>query len=276
MRPVNLIPPEERRGDRAPTRTGPVSYLLVGALALALAGVTSVVLTSNQIADREDEVAALEAKQAAATETAQRLAPYAEFAALEQARAQTVDTLAKSRFDWERVLRELALVIPADVQLTGVTGTVAPGITPEGSAAANALRDTATGPALELAGCAGDHEVVAELAAALEDIDGVTRVAVNRSERSETKLQPGATGLGAGCSESPGVSSFEMIATFDEVTVAAVPAATETAAPVSDDGAASDPSVAEAQATEQEARDSAEDQTEKARDAANLVPGVAR
>lgn len=43
MRPVNLIPPEERRGERAPMRTGSLSYLLVGALALVLGAVTVLV-----------------------------------------------------------------------------------------------------------------------------------------------------------------------------------------------------------------------------------------
>jgi len=32
MRPVNLIPAEERRGDAAKSRTGPLAYVLVGVL----------------------------------------------------------------------------------------------------------------------------------------------------------------------------------------------------------------------------------------------------
>ena len=36
MRPVNLIPPEDRRGDHAPLRAGVASYVIVGVLALAL------------------------------------------------------------------------------------------------------------------------------------------------------------------------------------------------------------------------------------------------
>ena len=32
MRPINLIPPEERRGSQAPLRSGPLAYILVGAL----------------------------------------------------------------------------------------------------------------------------------------------------------------------------------------------------------------------------------------------------
>ena len=35
MRPVNLIPPEDRRGEQAPLRTGPLAYVLVGALVAA-------------------------------------------------------------------------------------------------------------------------------------------------------------------------------------------------------------------------------------------------
>ena len=41
---------------------------------------------------------------------------------------QTVSSLAQSRFDWERVLRELSLVIPEDVWLVKVTGTVSPAV----------------------------------------------------------------------------------------------------------------------------------------------------
>ena len=55
---------------------------------------------------------------------AAELAPYGEFASLEQARAETVSSLAQSRFDWERVLNELALVMPERVTLETLTGTV--------------------------------------------------------------------------------------------------------------------------------------------------------
>jgi len=270
MRPVNLIPPEERRGDRAPTRTGPIAYVVVGALALALAAVTAVVLTNNQITDRKGEVATLEAREAAAAERAEALAPYAEFATLEQSRSATVDSLARSRFDWERVLRELALVLPAEVQLTNVAGTVAPGLALEG-ASGNALRDDVTGPALELSGCAANQEVVAELAASLEDIDGVTRVGVGHS--TSTGAGSGG-GSQAGCESDETVYQFEMLAAFDEVVlVPATPASPE--APATEP-TSSESEVADAEAESQRARDSSDKQTDKARDAAGLVAGVAR
>ena len=123
MRPVNLIPPEDRRGDRAPLRTGALPYAVVAALVLGLAAVSSVVLTGNTVSERESELASLEAREAQAQARVQALSPYAEFASLEQTRHDTVASLAQSRFDWERVLRELALVLPDDVWLIALTGT---------------------------------------------------------------------------------------------------------------------------------------------------------
>jgi Tfp pilus assembly protein PilN len=280
MRPVNLIPPEDRRGDRAPTRTGPLAYVLIGGLVAALAAVTAVVLTSNQISDREAEVASLEARETAARERAEALAPFAEFAALKEARAQTVDTLARSRFDWERVLRELALVIPPDIQLTSVTGTVSPSVQVS-DAGGNSLRESAAGPALEIAGCAPDHEAVAALAASLEDIDGVTRVGVNGSAATEedgsAAAETGSLGSGGeiSCASDGSVAQFEMIATFDAVDVAAATAPTAEVAPVSDEAEPAD--VADAREQANEARDSAGEQTSDAQGAAdNLIPGTVK
>ncbi len=48
---------------------------------------------------------------------------------MRDARVETVTSLAQSRFDWERVMRELSLVLPGTVWLTNVTGTVAPTVT---------------------------------------------------------------------------------------------------------------------------------------------------
>ena len=65
MRPVNLIPPEDRRGEHAPLRAGAVSYAIVGFLALALVGVVLMVLAGNEISENEAELAALEAAEGA-------------------------------------------------------------------------------------------------------------------------------------------------------------------------------------------------------------------
>ncbi len=72
MRPVNLIPPEERRGELAPLRTGVLSYVIVGVLGLALLGVVAIVLTGNSISEKESDLASLEARKLAADQRAAR------------------------------------------------------------------------------------------------------------------------------------------------------------------------------------------------------------
>src|SRR5688572_574499 len=176
MRPVNLIPPEDRRGDRAPLRSGPLSYVVVGALVAVLGVVTLMVMTSNDIAEREAEVEQLEADLETTTAEAERLAAFTRFATVRSEREATIASLAQSRFDWERVMRELALIIPEDVTLTQLNGAAV--MNAEGSTAGAEIG----APNLAMAGCASSHSAVAEFVAALEDIDGVTRVGVGRSE----------------------------------------------------------------------------------------------
>ena len=63
MRPVNLIPPDQRRGDRAAMRTGAFSYVLIGGLVVALLGVALLALTGKQISDKKSEVAQLQQEE---------------------------------------------------------------------------------------------------------------------------------------------------------------------------------------------------------------------
>ncbi len=178
MRPVNLIPAEERRGEQAPLRSGPLAYILLGALVAVLVGVTALVLTSNQITDRKSDIAELKREDALAKARAERLAAFTQFRDLREQRVATVTSLADSRFDWERVMRELALILPGNVWLVGLTATASPETSIGGSAggggSGSALRASAPGPALELSGCTTGQEDVAGFVTALKEIDGVT------------------------------------------------------------------------------------------------------
>ena len=73
MRPVNLIPDDQRRGDRSPMRTGAFSYVLIGGLALALLAVIALAFTSKQISDRKNEVTNLKVQEQQVTAKAQSL-----------------------------------------------------------------------------------------------------------------------------------------------------------------------------------------------------------
>ncbi|HSI81333.1 MAG TPA: hypothetical protein VK919_11865 [Solirubrobacterales bacterium] len=266
MRPVNLIPPEQRRGERTPLRTGPLAYVLVVGLALALAAVTAVVLTGNQIAERKAEVATLEVREAEARARAENLNAFAQFASLAEARFETVSSLARSRFDWERVLRELALVLPEDVWLVSLAGTVAPGVTVNGPDVA--LRSGVEGPALSIVGCGDGQEAVAGFIQALKDIDGVTRVGVASS------ALPGGSSAAAGdgedCRTRDFISRFEVVAAFDAVAVEPVappsPAPAPEPAPPADGGSGEQPPA-------QQANNAT---GEQANDGTGVVSGVAR
>jgi len=261
MRPVNLIPPEDRRGDKAPLRSGPLSYIVIGALGLVLIAVVLMVTTSNDISDKEGQVDQLEADLEAATAEAERLSPYAEFASLRADREATIASLAQSRFDWERVMRELALVIPEDVTLTNLNGSAFENA--EGSASATPIG----APNLTITGCAASHESVARFVAALEDIDGVTRVGLARTEAVEAASGEEAVGSSTLCGDA---NTFDLSVAFDNATVSAevAQASTAEATPASTEPVPEDPSTT--------AENSAAEQTQKAKDAAEVVPGVVK
>jgi Tfp pilus assembly protein PilN len=253
MRPVNLIPPEDRRGDRAPLRSGPLSYVVVGALAAVLAVVTLMVMASNDIAEKEAEVERLEAEVETTTAEAERLAAFTRFSALRTQRESTLASLAQSRFDWERVMREMALIIPSDVTLTNLNGSAV------GNAEGSSASEDIGAPNLAISGCASSHSAVADFLAALEDIDGVTRVGVGRSEASDGG---GSVSAESVCGTA---HTFDVAVAFDNATVSAAAAEAAAVNPSPETEVADD-------AQSQTAQASAAEQTKKAKEAAG-IPG---
>jgi Tfp pilus assembly protein PilN len=232
MRPVNLIPEQEQRGARKPLRSGPLAYLVVAALIAALVGVASLVMTGNEISDRKAEIAQLRQEDAAAKARVAQLAGYTEFHSASEQRVATVASLAASRFDWERVMRELARVLPGDVWLTDMAATATPDASVDG-AASSTMRSAVPGPALTLAGCAGGQESVAGFVQALKEIDGVTRFGVESFELGglEDGGSSGATsdsaGSGGNCQTRSFIARFQIVVAFDAAPVAATESETE-------------------------------------------------
>lgn len=226
MRPVNLIPLEERRGEQRPLRSGPLAYILLGALVAVLAGVTALVLVGNQIEEREGQITELTREDEAAAAKAARLSAFVEFRNRAEQRVETVSSLADSRFDWERVMRELALILPDDAWLTGLTASAS--AEAEVSGGGSGLRGAVPGPALELSGCAAGQESVAGFVTALKDIEGVTRAAVQSSELPEKgsggENSDGGGGGGEECRTREFIAKFEIVVAFDAAPVPVIAA----------------------------------------------------
>jgi Tfp pilus assembly protein PilN len=220
MKAVNLIPPEQRRGGSGPGRSGGGVYLLLGAVGVIVVAAAVYVLSANSVTSRQNELTKLQAQTQAAQAQANALAPYKQFAGLKQARVQTIQQLANSRFDWQRVMRKLAIVIPPDVWLTSLVGTVTPGVAVEsdagGSGSGNSLRSAMPVPAVELVGCTTGQAQVSRFMSRLRAIDGVTRVSLSASEKGDDSGGGGGSSGGAGdCSGgSSRFPQFDMVIFF--------------------------------------------------------------
>jgi Tfp pilus assembly protein PilN len=187
VRAVNLIPSEQQRG--AGGAAGIATNVLLGGLAAVVVAVGVLVLLDNTVNSRRGDLARVSSEAAVTELRAAALKPYRDFATMRQTRSQTVAALAASRFDWERVMGELSRALPSNVWLTSLVGTVAPGVSVEGTGSAGgtgSLRGAVPSPAIELVGCTTSQAEVSRVMARLRLLHGVTRVALASSEKSQT------------------------------------------------------------------------------------------
>lgn len=235
MRAVNLIPSDQRRGTRGggAVRVGLATRVLLGVLGVAVVAVTALVLISNQVSEKQSELAEVARKQEVAAAAGNALRPYGNFVKLEQERHATVTAIAQSRFNWERVMRQLSRVTPDGVWITEMKGTVSTGAGAQGTAAGGSggagggsgLRNGIQGPAIELKGCSRSQEGSARTITRMRNLDEVTSVTLTKSGLPEDEGQAGAAQPAqddTGCPKK--VYTFELIAGFN-VPTASIPAA---------------------------------------------------
>lgn len=231
MRAVNLIPTDGRRtGLDTKWLRGP-GPMVVGLLVIALALVTIYVLTSNSISQRREALSSLRQQLAQTQAASGALTRYSQFTQLAQTRAQTVQEIAASRFDWAKAMSELADVIPAKATLESLTATVDPGASAGGSSSGGSgLRSDISVPAFDLVGCTATQDDVARLMSRLRLINGVTRVTLSDSVKDAAAAASTLTPSGATPGASCGVSAptFDIVVFFQQP--GAVPATTTPAA----------------------------------------------
>jgi Tfp pilus assembly protein PilN len=197
VRPVNLIPPDQRRGAaRAAGEKTPVgSYVLLGGLGVALLSVVALVLTTNQVNGKTEKLSKVQAQDQGVKQVADALRPYGTFAQIQRARQLEISTLTSSRFNWERALRQLSRAIPEDVWLLNLSGSLAPGIEVSdagGGGDVSNLRAKANAPAFAITGCTYSQHAVARMMTRMQNLDDVTDVQLAKSARKEEQDQAGA------------------------------------------------------------------------------------
>jgi Tfp pilus assembly protein PilN len=220
MRAVNLLP--EKHRPRRPTggKQGS-SYVLLGVLGALVVAVLLYVLTANSINQAQTDIATANADAARANAQAQQLGAYGDFAKVKAQRVATVKQLATARMDWERMVRELAHVLPSGVWIMSATAADSSANQASGAPSAGSGSGSAasTGPTLTLQGCAEDQPKVADTLVRLRELQGATDVKLDHSATQSdggTGTTPSVGGT-TDCGTTGGKSnySFQVAVSFE-------------------------------------------------------------
>jgi Tfp pilus assembly protein PilN len=224
MKAVNLLP-EKHRPRKSTGGQGRSAHIALGVLGAVLVGVLVYVLTLNSINSSRTQIIEAKAEAIRLEGQANSLGPYGDFAKIKTERVRSVQTLAEGRFDWERLVRELAHVLPAEVWLVNASASASgAGSTSSTSAPATGTAVPAAGPSLTVQGCARDQSQVAVTLVRLHELQGATDVSLDHSTRGPDPTGGAATsapaaGGGAadtGCGTTHGAPnySFQASVTF--------------------------------------------------------------
>jgi Tfp pilus assembly protein PilN len=209
MRAVNLLP--EKHRPRQPTGGGRgSSYVLLGVLATVVLATLMYVLTLNTINSSKSKIAQAKAEAQRFDAQAQALGPFGNFAQIKTQRVAAVRQLAQGRFDWERMVRELAGVLPDGVWLQKSSAADSPADAQDGSGsstppASGGQGAAAGGPVLTLTGCARDQSTVAVTLVRLRQLQGAEDVKLDHSTQPDE--QGGSASAGSGSSSGGGGES---------------------------------------------------------------------
>jgi Tfp pilus assembly protein PilN len=183
MKRMNLLPPELR--PREGGRRGS-SYLVIGALFASVVAMLAYAIVIGGVRSDETELESLKDETRQAEARADALRPYGEFADMKDQRERSIRVVADTRFNYERLTRELTRILPAGVWVGHLD--VAPAPPEQDIVAAGA--DSATGsqaspPAMTVSGCAPSQDVVADTMDRLRALTGATNVTLGSSRQSD-------------------------------------------------------------------------------------------
>jgi Tfp pilus assembly protein PilN len=227
MRAVNLIPSEQRGGGTVGARSEGAVFGVLGLLAGVAVLTLMYGLAHHSLSSRRSEAASLAVRAAQVQAQAAQLAPYTSFVAIREQRLQAISTLIGSRFDWSAAMGELSRVLPSDVSLSSLQGTIgtttgstlsskgsAASPSPSTTAAATAAVSSATPPGavptFTLAGCAASQVVVAQTLVRLRLVSGVSNVTLQSSTKTGGSGGGASSGSTGACPSGDPVFSVQV------------------------------------------------------------------
>lgn len=182
MKAVNLIPTDQRRARPTGSRSGG-AYVVVGVLGLLLVMATLYVVTANQANDRRTKAAEAGQEADALEAQARQLDSFTDFASIKEQRLASVISTSQTRFDWERLMREVARVMPKDSWLQSTEASAV--VEDSSSSSSSTATATPTGPTVTLVGCTPKQPDVARMMVRLRQMHRVSEVTLNESAQQD-------------------------------------------------------------------------------------------
>jgi Tfp pilus assembly protein PilN len=177
---VNLLPPELRRRQR--TRQVTLQFVALGA-AVVLALLVLFFFESSRLASTNRQLDAQTARNQVLQNEVTGLQRFADLKDQLSQRRDLVTGLERTSVNWSGVLHDLSMVIPGDVYLTSLTGSISVGA----SDASTEVSPTGTIGSIQFGGQALDHPDVALWLDRLAQVTGWTNPWVSAESKSSTE-----------------------------------------------------------------------------------------
>jgi len=127
MQAVNLLPRDDP--NRRTKTNVPVVVGVAGAVLTTVLVGMMYMSASGTVHDRQQELDSARAELAVVPPPVQQSSAQAALAAEQKARVGALSTVMSTRVAWDRVLREVTLVLPQDVWLVSLSGSSTPATT---------------------------------------------------------------------------------------------------------------------------------------------------
>jgi Tfp pilus assembly protein PilN len=183
MRAFNLLPREEPRG--AQEKRSPLPYVLVALVGVLLFAALAAfyLMAGTSVTDKQSQADDLRAELAVYTARSEKPRPNDPTEALAAERLSRTNALSsalQTRLAWDRVLRELALILPEDAAIDSIEAT-----SPGAFNAPTASADGSPAVHFTMVGGTDSQAGVAELLARLSVIPEFENVGLKVSQRAQ-------------------------------------------------------------------------------------------